>query len=218
MLIHTKGLHPGQALRVADTDSRFDLDRVPAGVPVHAEVTGQRRDGGVVEAERVDRPTYGPDRQCHPRRRQIMNLTERRRRTRRLSATPDPHQPTDQGDPTEAGRVVQQPGPPAVPDREHPARWTAVLELAGLDGQHQPSSVVDLHVENVHAGNIEDRIGPGAPARTGTTHKVGHRRGFRSDAWSHPILEAPTPPAPDQHARPARHPMLRSEDPLNRSA
>jgi hypothetical protein len=66
----------------------------------------------------------------------------------------------------------------------------------------------------VRPGNIEDGIGPGAPARTRTTHKIGHRRGFRSDAWSHPILDAPTPPALDQHAAHSGGlTMLISEDP-----
>src|SRR5688572_12898532 len=55
----------------------------------------------------------------------------------------------------------------------------------------------------MHAGNIEHRIGPGAPARTRTTHTVGHRRGLRQTAWSLLILKAPTPSTHDQHATPA---------------
>jgi hypothetical protein len=37
--------------------------------------------------------------------------------------------------------------------------------------------VIIDHLEDVEVGNIEDRIGSGAPARTRTTHTVGHRRG-----------------------------------------
>jgi hypothetical protein len=64
-------------------------------------------------------------------------------------------------------------------DRKHPAGGTAVLELIGLHSQDQPLLVVDLNIDYMHARNVEHRIGPGAPARTGTTPRVGHRRGFR---------------------------------------
>lgn len=45
-----------------------------------------------------------------------------------------------------------------------PQPRAAGLQLTELDGQHQPLLVVDLHIEDVHVGNIEDGIGPGAPA------------------------------------------------------
>ena len=77
VLIDAEGLHLGQPGRVADPGFGFDLDRVPAGVPVHPEVAGQRRDGGVVVAERIGRPAHRPDGQRRPRRRQIVGLAER---------------------------------------------------------------------------------------------------------------------------------------------
>jgi hypothetical protein len=214
VLVHSKGLHILQPRRVTDPGLGFDLDRVPAGVPVHPQMPGQRRHGGVVVAERVGRPPDGADRQRHPRRRQVVDLAERARRALRFSAAPDPHEPADQGDPAEAWHVVQDPDAAAVADRHHAATWAGRLQLTRLDRQHQTLLVADLHVEHVHAGNIKDRIGPGAPARTPATHRVRHRRGFRSGAWSPPILKAPTPSPPDQHAHPRTGPpMLRSEEP-----
>jgi hypothetical protein len=41
--------------------------------------------------------------------------------------------------------------------------------------QHQPLLTIDLHLEAVHVGNIEDCISSGAPARTQATHRVRHR-------------------------------------------
>jgi hypothetical protein len=68
----------------------------------------------------------------------------------------------------------------------------AYPHLTRLDGQHQPLLVVDLHINDVHVGNIEDGIGPGAPTRTRTTHRVRHRRGFLSGS-----LVASDPEGPD---------------------
>ena len=96
---------------------------------------------------------------------------------------------------------MKDPAASAMPDRKHPAAGAAVLHLIGLDRHHQPLLVVDNDIEDMHAGNIEHRIGPGAPARTRTTHTVDHRRGLRRrGAWSLLILKVPTPSTHDQHA------------------
>jgi hypothetical protein len=78
-----------------------------------------------------------------------------------------------------------------------------VFNLAGLHRQHQPLSLIELHIQDVHVGNSEYRIGTGAPARTRTTHKVSHRRVLlHSVAWSLLILKGPTSLRLDQHADP----------------
>jgi hypothetical protein len=56
--------------------------------------------------------------------------------------------------------------------------------------------VVDLNIEDMHVGNIEDGIGPGAPTRTRTAHRVRHRRGFLSES-----LVASDPEGPDAFKR-----------------
>jgi hypothetical protein len=126
-----------------------------------------RRDGGVVIAECADCPRHRPGCQHHPGRRHLVGLAESRRRTQRFSAPPDPYQPSHQRDPGEARRVGQDPDPPAVTDRHYSTCRTCGLQLPRLDSQHQPLLTIDLHLEDVHVGNIEDRISSGAPARTG---------------------------------------------------
>jgi hypothetical protein len=99
---------------------------------------------------------------------------------------------------------MQHPDPATVANREHPADRAGRLQLSRLDGEHQALLVVDLHLQDVHVGNVEDRIGPGTPTRTRTTRK-----------WSLPILKAPTPSPADQHAHlGAPVAMLISEEPL----
>jgi hypothetical protein len=44
-----------------------------------------------------------------------------------------------------------------------------VPPVAGLDGEYKPLLVVDLHIEDVHVGNIEDGTGPGASAHPNHT-------------------------------------------------
>jgi hypothetical protein len=100
-------------------------------------------------------------------------------------------------------------------NRHHSTRRAAGLHLIRFHRQDQPPTVVFVHIKHVHAGNIEDRIGSGAPARTRATHRVGHRRVLRGkEAWSPLILKAPTPLLGDQHAT-ARHAQttVNSEDP-----
>jgi hypothetical protein len=178
VLINSKGLNAVQPGWVAGPGLGLHLDRIPTGVPVHPEMSSERRDGGVVVAECIGRPTDRTDGQRRPRRRQIVSLAERDDWTHRFLAEPDPHQPAQQRDPAETRRVVQRPDPAAVPDSHHPARRAARLHLTRLDRQHQTLLSIDLDVEHVHLGDIEDRIGPGAPARTRTTHRVVHRRGL----------------------------------------
>ena len=144
-----------------------------------------------------------------------MLFGEGRRGTIRLQAPPDSGQPTHHGDPAPTWGIVQHPAAAAMTDRNHPAPGAAVLDLIGLDRHHQPLLLVDSDIEDVHAGNIEHRIGPGAPAHTRATHTVGHRRGLRREAWSLLILKAPTPSTRDQHAQLARHsPMPICEEPV----
>jgi hypothetical protein len=69
-----------------------------------------------------------------------------------------PRQPPQDRDAPEARRIMQDPGSAAVADRHHPACRAGGLELTRLDGEHQPLLVVDLNIEHVHVGNIEDRI------------------------------------------------------------
>ena len=204
VLIDSQGLHTGQAFGLRDPGLGFGLDRGPGGVPGDAEMTGQRRDGGVVMAECVGGPPDRSYRQHRPRRRDRMPLGERCRGTTRLQAPPDSGQPTHHRHSAQAGRVVQHSAAAAVPDREHPTAGTAVLKLIRRDGQHQPLMIIDVNFGHVHAGNVEHRIGPGTPAHTRTTHTVGHRRGLRQTAWSLLILKASTPSPPDQHANRAQ--------------
>jgi hypothetical protein len=60
-----------------------------------------------------------------------------------------------------------------VPDRHDTAGRAAGLIGVGLDRDHQ-LAVTTAHVQNVHPGRVEHRIGPGAPARTRTTPIVIH--------------------------------------------
>jgi hypothetical protein len=58
-------------------------------------------------------------------------------------------------------------GAAAVAGRDHTAGRAAGLDLIRFHGQHQPAAVVLIHIDHVHAGNIEDRIGSGAQRKLG---------------------------------------------------
>jgi hypothetical protein len=192
MLIHAEGPHTLESVRVGGTGPSLHLDRVPGGVPVHAQMSSQGRDSGVVVTQRAGCPRHRPSCQHHPGRCQTVGFAERPGRTRWFSAAPHPHQPAQQRDPSEARRIVQHPDSTAMADREYATGRAGGLRLTRLDGEHQPLLVVDLHIKDVHVGNIEDGICPGAPARTRTTHRVRHRRGFLSES-----LVASDPEGPD---------------------
>ena len=87
---------------------------------------------------------------------------------------------------------MQYPEPPAVANCHHPTCRACGFQLTRLDCEHQPLLVVNLDIEDVHVGNIEDGIGPGAPTHTRITHRVRHRRGFLLES-----LVASDPECPD---------------------
>ncbi len=205
VLVHPQGGDPVQPGRVIDPRGGLDLHRVPQGVPVHPQMAGQRGDSGVIVAQRIGGPADRPGGQLRPRLRHRVGLGERQLRAVPLDAAPDPFAPHHHRRDRAARRVVHPMLAAAVPDRDHPAGRAAADIGLGLDRQHQPLRFAD-HVQHVHPGDVEQRIGPGAPAHTRTTPTVIHVGVFlRSAASSLPILKAPTPPSPLRHADP-RHP------------
>jgi hypothetical protein len=62
---------------------------------------------------------------------------------------------------------------PAVPYLDNPAGGTAGDVAIGLDRQHQAIGLPS-DLQNVHPGNVEQRIRAGAPARVRTTPTVLH--------------------------------------------
>jgi hypothetical protein len=136
VLVHSKGLHPAQPIGVAGAGLGFDLDCVPGCVPIHTQMPGQRRDGGVVVTERAGCPRNRAGCQHRSGRRHIVGLAESRRRAQRFSTPPDPHQPSQQRDPGEARRIVQYPKPPAMANCHYPTCRACGLRLTRLDGEH----------------------------------------------------------------------------------
>jgi hypothetical protein len=121
MLIHPESLHTGQSVRIAGAGPGLELDRVPRGVPVHAEVPGQRRHRRVIVGQSVGRPPYGAHGEHRTRRGDLMDFAEHPGRTVRLTAAPQSFQPPQDCDPTQARRVVQHPESAAMASRDDSA-------------------------------------------------------------------------------------------------
>jgi len=134
VLIDAKDFDSFEAAWIGHPPGRLGLDRVPAGVPVHTEVAGQRGDGGVVEGQRVGRPPGCPRSDLRPGRHQVVAFGEHAYRAGRLSAAPQPGQPHQAHWDTEHRGVRHGPAAASVTDREHPARRAAADISVGLDG------------------------------------------------------------------------------------
>jgi hypothetical protein len=182
VLIHAQDLHPGQSGRVAQPPGRLSLDRVPAGVPVHPEMAGQRGDGGVVDGQRIRRPTRRPGGQLRPWRDQFMLLGEYPLRAGRLAAAPQPGQPHQPDRDPETRSVRDDPSTPAVANRDDPALRAAADVSVGLDGQHHPLRL-SFDGQDMHARHVEQQVGTRAPERARDATRVispPARRGLQS--------------------------------------
>ncbi len=211
VLIDPQGLHSGQPLLLPDPGLRLDLDGIPAGVPIHAEmgasadtVVSSWLGASVAQAtDRVVSTARAGARSCSSLNVAVLHIGSRHRQIRFSQRTRVTR--------PKAGCVVQQMNSAAVANRDHTAAGAAVLDLVGLHGEHQPVLLVDRDGEDVHPGNVEHSVGPGAPARARTTHRVVHRRGFRSECLVASDLEGPDAlnPAPPRPLR--RYPQPRSD-------
>jgi hypothetical protein len=200
VLIDPQGHDPVQPGRVTHALDRLDLDRVPGCVPAHPEVTGQRRDRGVVVGQSVGGPSDRPGRQLGPRIDQAVGLGERADRAAGVRTSPDPLAPGNHHLRPERRRVVCSMDPPPVTDRDHPTDPAPRHQLVGLDCHHHLPAAVVVHVDHMQAGGIEHLIGTGAPGRTVAASTIRHVGVSKhQSAWSLLILEAPTLLPLDHH-------------------
>ena len=195
VLIDPEGLHVLQPAGLADAGLGLGLDRVPAGVPVHAQDGGPaprpwcRRSASASVAHRTARTVSTarggamswvsvnvPVGHAGSRQRQI-------RSSHRTSVTRPKHGAS-------CSIRDRRPWPTATtPQPGQPA--STLSDSTVRTSRPQSSSSTS---STCMTGNIEDRIGSGTPARTRATHRVRHRRGLRrTGAWSPLILKAPTP-------------------------
>jgi hypothetical protein len=191
--------------------SRLELDGVPAGVPVHAEMPSQRQDGGVVVRQSTGGPSDRPASQLRPRGEQRVYLAERAARACPLRTAPDPLAPPQRRRHTEVRCVGGLVHPPAVPYGDDSARGAAGEVRVGLH-RHEQAVLLPVHREHSHPRHAEQRTAAG---RTNahpdhTDDPVIHVGVFFDPvAWSLPIVKAPTPQPPAAPRRPA-HPALRT--------
>jgi hypothetical protein len=132
VFVHAQSAHPGQPRRVRQAALRLGLDGVPAGVPVHCEMTGEGGDGGVVVLEGVARPRHGPGSELGPWRQEVVLFAERRHRARRIRAAPDPVAPAHPHRRPEARGITGLVDPAAVSDGDHPTTGAAGQVNLGL--------------------------------------------------------------------------------------
>jgi hypothetical protein len=123
VLVDSQRHHPGQPVRVGHPPGGFDLDRVPAGAPVHPQVTGQCRDGRVVVSQGGGGPDRRPGRELGPRPDHVVALSERGDWAAGVGPTPDPLAPADHGRRSSGGHRRGHPAGVAPFDRRKP-RWT----------------------------------------------------------------------------------------------
>lgn len=114
VIVDAQDGHTLQAGRVTDSPCRLGLNGIPAGVPVHPQMPSDRRDGRVIEGQRVGGPPDRPRGEPGPRRRQVVDLAERPTGTGRLGAPPHPLDPSQRDRHPETRRVCHDMHPPGI--------------------------------------------------------------------------------------------------------
>jgi hypothetical protein len=211
VFVDAQDLHPDQSGRVAQPPGRLSLDRVPAGVPVDTEVSSQRRHGGVVDGQRIRRPTRRAGGQLRPRRDQVVLFGEHLDRAVRFAAAPQSGQPHQPDRYPEARSVRDDPSTPAVADRDDAALRAAADVSVGLDGQHHPLRL-SFDGQDMHPGHVEQQVGTRAPERARGARRVIHVEVFNrsvSLVASDPegldiFIPAPPRPTHSEHGNPAQ--------------
>ena len=137
MLIDAERVQPRQSASRCDSPGGLCLDRVPGGVPGHAELVGQGRDRGVEMLQAVGRPRHGPGGEFCPGPRQLVLFGERGSRAVRVRAAPHTLGPQQPHRTAEALGVMEPDLPAAVSDRDDAAVRTAANSFGCLDVQNQ---------------------------------------------------------------------------------
>jgi hypothetical protein len=168
----------------------------PDGVPVDPEVPGERRDGGVVVTQPVDRPRDCSGGQLRSWLGEAVGLRPgvhlaRRLRSARpacaIGPTPADRSPGGRDDRTHR-RECRATGGHGGRDRSQPPRTNRSRRASGRSPHRRREPVLAApHPHHMKPVDTEDLIGPSAPGRTGPTRTLSHVRVFRRVAWSLPI-------------------------------